>query len=115
MEISAVRLYIDEHYAEKLTLESVAGYFFIDKSYLARLFKSQYGITLTTYLQQVRITHAKRLLRFTEKSVEEIGLECGIVELHYFSRVFKKLEGISPSEYLKLWKSKSQYCANENQ
>ena len=115
MEISAVRLYIDEHYAEKLTLESVAGYFFIDKSYLARLFKSQYGITLTTYLQQVRITHAKRRLRFTEKSVEEIGMECGIVELHYFSRVFKKLEGISPSEYRKLWKSKSQYCANENQ
>ena len=55
-------------------------------------------VTLVTYLQQVRITHAKRMLRFTDKSIEEIGLECGIGELNYFSRVFKKLEGVSGSE-----------------
>lgn len=115
IEINQIKEYLDEHYTEKLTLESVAAHFFMDKSYLARLFKSQYGITLTTYLQQVRITHAKRLLRFTEKSVEEIGLECGAGELHYFSRVFKKLEGVSPSAYRRVWQSKSQYRANKNQ
>ena len=63
----------------------------------------QYGVTLVTYLQQVRITHAKRMLRFTDKSIEEIGLECGIGELNYFSRVFKKLEGVSPSEFRRAW------------
>ena len=91
MEISRVKSFLDEHYEEKLSLESVASHFFIDKHYLARLFKEQYGVTLVTYLQQVRITHAKRMLRFTDKSIEEIGLECGIGELNYFSRVFKKL------------------------
>lgn len=99
MEISSVKSFLDEHYKEKLSLESVASHFFIDKHYLARLFKEQYGVTLVTYLQQVRITHAKRMLRFTDKSIEEIGLECGIGELNYFSRVFKKLEGVSPSEF----------------
>ena len=78
MEISQVKSFLDEHYKEKLSLESVASHFFIDKHYLARLFKEQYGVTLVTYLQQVRITHAKRMLRFTDKSIEEIGLECGI-------------------------------------
>lgn len=103
MDISSVKSFLDEHYSEKLSLESVASHFFIDKHYLARLFKEQYGVTLVTYLQQVRITHAKRMLRFTDKSIEEIGLECGIGELNYFSRVFKKLEGVSPSEFRKVW------------
>lgn len=103
MEISQVKSFLDEHYKEKLSLESVASHFFIDKHYLARLFKEHYGVTLVTYLQQVRITHAKRMLRFTDKSIEEIGLECGIGELNYFSRVFKKLEGVSPSEFRKVW------------
>ena len=103
MEISRVKSFLDEHYEEKLSLESVASHFFIDKHYLARLFKEQYGVTLVTYLQQVRITHAKRMLRFTNKSIEEIGLECGIGELNYFSRVFKKLEGVSPSEFRRVW------------
>ena len=103
MDISLVKSFLDEHYSEKLSLESVASHFFIDKHYLARLFKEQYGVTLVTYLQQVRITHAKRMLRFTDKSIEEIGLECGIGELNYFSRVFKKLEGVSPSEFRRVW------------
>ena len=103
MEISRVKSFLDEHYKEKLSLESVASHFFIDKHYLARLFKEQYGVTLVTYLQQVRITYAKRMLRFTDKSIEEIGLECGIGELNYFSRVFKKLEGVSPSEFRRVW------------
>ncbi len=103
MDISKVKSFLDQHSGEKLSLESVAGHFFINKHYLARLFKEQYGVTLVTYLHQVRITHAKQMLRFTDKSIEEIGLECGIGELHYFSRVFKKLEGISPSEFRRLW------------
>ena len=103
MEISQVKSFLDEHYKEKLSLESVASHFFIDKHYLARLFKEQYGVTLVTYLQQVRITHAKRMLRFSDKSIEEIGLECGIGELNYFSRVLKKLEGVSPSEFRRVW------------
>lgn len=102
-EILQIKAYVDEHYAERLSLESVAEHFFLNKQYLARLFKKQYGVTLVTYLQQVRITHAKRMLRFTDKTIEEIAWECGVGELNYFSRVFKKLEGVSPREFRKLW------------
>ena len=67
MDVSIVKSFLNEHYKEKLSLESVASHFFIDKHYLARLFKAQYGVTLVTYMQQVRITHAKRMLRLKKK------------------------------------------------
>lgn len=101
--VQQVKAYMDAHYREKISLETMAEKFFVNKSYLARLFKRQYGVTLNTYLQQVRITQAKKMLRFTDMQVEEIGLECGIGDLAYFSRIFKKIEGVSPREYRKLW------------
>jgi transcriptional regulator GlxA family with amidase domain len=67
------------------------------------VFKEQYGQTINAYLLGLRITKAKQLLRFTEKSVEEIGLECGLGALHYFSRVFKEIEGMAPSRYREQW------------
>jgi YesN/AraC family two-component response regulator len=60
-------------------------------------------MTITSYLLSVRITHAKQLLRFTNKSVEEIGYEVGIGAPHYFSRVFKEVEGVSPTVYREQW------------
>ena len=103
MDIHQVRSYLDEHFREKVTLESVAGRFFVDKHYLARRFRAEYGTTVTQYIHHLRITEAKWMLRFTDKTVEEIGLSCGAGELPYFSRLFKKLEGISPTEYRSLW------------
>ena len=63
----------------------------------------QYGMSINAYLTSLRITHAKQLLRFTDKTVEEIGLECGLGALHYFSRVFKEVEGVAPSVYRSQW------------
>lgn len=103
-DVQQVKSYLEEHHTEKLTLETVADLFFINKHYLARLFKERYGISVNGYLQQVRITHAKQMLRFTDKKVESVGLECGIGELSYFSRIFKKVEGVSPSEYRSMWR-----------
>lgn len=103
INIREIKSYIDTNFMNKISLESVARLFFVNKHYLARLFKEHYGISLTIYLQQVRITHAKQMLRFTNKKIEQIGKECGMDELSYFSRVFKKLEGVSPKEYRNLW------------
>lgn len=103
LDVRQIKAYIDENYKAKISLESTADRFYINKHYLARLFKEQYGVTLTGYIQQVRITHAKRMLRFTDKKAEEVGLECGFGEPAYFSRIFKRIEGVSPSEYRSLW------------
>lgn len=98
-----VKEYLDQHYPEQITLDSLSAAFFINKYYLTRIFGEQFGITITNYLLQVRITHAKQLLRFTDMTIEKIGQECGMQDANYFARTFKKLEGISPSEYRKRW------------
>ena len=60
-------------------------------------------MTVLSYLEQIRITHAKQLLRFTQLTVEEIGRKIGIEEPGYFNRVFKKIEGNTPGEYRRVW------------
>ena len=103
LSVAEVKEYLEQHYAEKITLDDLSKQFFINKYYLTRVFKEQFGQSITAYLTSLRITHAKQLLRFSEKSVEEIGLECGLGQLHYFSRVFKEVEGVPPSIYRSQW------------
>lgn len=103
LSVAEVKEYLEQHYAEKITLDDLSKQFFINKYYLTRVFKEQFGQSITAYLTSLRITHAKQLLRFSEKSVEEIGLECGLGQLHYFSRVFKEVEGVPPSVYRSQW------------
>lgn len=101
--VSDVKEYLDREYASKITLDSLADQFYINKYYLTKVFKEQYGQSITAYLLNVRITKAKQLLRFSEKSVEEIGLEVGLGAPHYFSQTFKSVEGVPPSVYRKQW------------
>ena len=98
-----VKTYLEEHYREKITLDRLAGQFYLNKFYLARTFKEQFGATVLGYLEQVRITRAKQLLRFSDLTAEAVGQEVGIGEPGYFCRVFKKVEGISPGEYRRMW------------
>ena len=103
LSVVEVKEYLEQHYAEKVSLDELSKQFFINKYYLTRVFKEQFGQSITAYLTSLRITYAKQLLRFSEKSVEEIGLECGLGQLHYFSRVFKEVEGVPPSVYRSQW------------
>lgn len=98
-----IKDYIDLHYAQKITLDDLAQQFFINKYYLTRLFKEQFGSSVNSYLLQVRTTQAKQLLRFSDLSIEQIGMKCGMNDANYFSRMFKKVEGITPGEYRKRW------------
>lgn len=98
-----IKLYLEEHYKERITLDGLAGQFYLNKFYLARTFKEQFGTTVFGCLDQIRVTNAKRLLRFSDLTVEAVGQEVGIGEPGYFSRVFKKVEGIAPIEYRRMW------------
>ena len=101
--VMPVKEYLDQHYNEKITLDDLASRFFISKNYLTRVFKEQLGMSVKDYIQVLRITHAKQLLRTTDKTAEDIGIECGFGTLFYFSRVFKEKEGISPIGYREQW------------
>lgn len=101
--VAEVREYIDQHYAEQITLDSLAAKFYINKHYLSKSFKRQFGQNISAYLQSVRITKAKQLLRFTDKTLEEIGEAVGITPARYFSEVFRAVEGLTPTQYRKQW------------
>ncbi len=98
-----VKEYLDRHYMDRINLDDLAEKFYINKFYLARIFKEQFGVSINNYLLQIRITHAKQLLRFTDQTVEAIGRECGVEDANYFSRMFRKVEGISPGEFRRMW------------
>lgn len=105
VDIQKVKDYLDQNFSQKITLDDLASTFFINKYYLLSLFKERYGVTINAYLNQVRVTYVKQQLRFTDKTVEMISAELGI-EPTYLSRLFKKVEGMNPSEYRKLWRGK---------
>lgn len=101
--LQQIKEYLDAHYDQRITLDGLAERFYINKFYLTRVFKEQFGQSVTNYLMQLRITQAKRLLRFTDRSIESIAQECGLEDANYFSRLFKKVEGIPPGEYRRQW------------
>lgn len=103
LDIQRVRDYLDTNYRKKITLDDLAARFFINKYYLMKLFKDCYGVTINAYLNQVRVTWIKQQLRFTDKTVEALAAELQI-EPAYLSRLFKKMEGVSPTHFRKSWR-----------
>lgn len=95
--------YLDEHYTEKIALDDLSEHFFINKFYLSKIFKESYGTTVNSYLISKRITRAKQLLRFTDMTVDEIGAAVGMADANYFSRMFRKVEGIICIFLVILW------------
>ena len=103
MKLSSIRSFIDENFQSKISLDQLSEQFYISKFHLAREFKAQFGVTIGNYIQLQRINFAKKLLRFTDKSIETIASECGIPDTSYFNKVFKKSENITASRYRKDW------------
>lgn len=95
--------YLDEHYTEDISLDSLSEQFYISKYYLSREFKKEFGTTIIQYVLAKKITNAKELLRYSNSSIEEIARLCGIDDASYFNKVFKKMEGCTASEYRKRW------------
>lgn len=98
-----IKDYLDMHFQQKITLDQLSELFFINKFYLSRIFTEQFGISINGYLTQIRITHAKQLLRFTTQPIKKIAGECGFSDPNYFARTFRKIEGLSPGEFRKRW------------
>lgn len=101
--LSDIKEYLDRNYQKKITLDELSKTFFINKFYLTRVFKEQFGISVNNYLLQLRITHAKQLLRFSDQTIESIAAACGLGDPNYFARIFKKVEGITPTEFRETW------------
>ena len=101
--LDTIKQYIDTNYLQNISLDQLSTQFYINKFYLTRAFKERYGTTINNYILEKKITRSKELLRFTDDSIEDIAVACGIKDPNYFSRVFKKIEGTTPKEYRKIW------------
>ena len=91
--------YISTHYAERLTLEDMAQRVYLSPAYFSRVFKQETGETFTAYLNRVRIDHSRALLRRKDLRLVDIALMVGFEDQSYFTKVFKKVVGISPLRY----------------
>lgn len=91
--------YIEKNVTKRITLEDVASYMNISPHYFSKLFKMEVGINFIDYMTERKIMRAKTLMRETDEPINNIAFELGFNEANYFSKVFKKISGISPSEY----------------
>jgi len=97
--IENAKLYLKQHFREQITLTNIAKHLMLNPSYLSVLFSKVTGINLITYLQQIRIGEAKKLLGTTNFSVTKIAYSVGFGDLTHFYRVFRKFENCTPNQF----------------
>ena len=90
--------YLDEHFAEKLTLEQIAEKFGFSKNYICQLFKKHFDTTFSIYITKKRMIRAKEMLTDKTLSVKEIAFDLGYTDYHHFYRTYKNYYGYSPKE-----------------
>ena len=104
--ILKVKEYINEHYAEPLTLEMMAGLVGMSPSSFSRFFRQHTDRTFTGYLIDIRLGQAARELVDTSQNISEICYQCGFNNLSNFNRIFKAKRGMSPREFRQIYKKK---------
>ena len=102
-KLSAARDYMKEHFQEDISLDKLASLCYLSKYHLARAYKQTFGVTPGNDLTGIRISKAKSLLRFTTETIGNIAELCGYPDANYFTKVFKKWEGLTPLEYRRKW------------
>ena len=91
--------YVEEHYAEELTVEKIAGCVALSESACLRSFRQLLGITPIQYVKQYRVERAAELLRSTRLKTGEVGEECGFSDGSYFIKTFREMKNCTPKEY----------------
>lgn len=101
--IRQAKQYINENYNKDINLESVSNLIGFNPAYFSSLFKKETNENFMEYVMKIRIQNAKYLLIQTDKDVADIAADVGYTDLKYFSKLFKKKTGLSPSEFRKLY------------
>lgn len=99
--LEAIAIYIQQNYAEEISLQEFSEKFYLSREYISRKFKQIYGVNLSDYVVTTRINKAKELLKFPNLKIYEIALKIGYQDDKYFRKVFKKIVGMTPNEYRK--------------
>ena len=93
--------YLRDHYAEGITLQVLAGEFGMSENYISSLIKKETGRRFSEHLTEIRIRRAQELLRSSNGSIEQIAGKVGYPDYFYFTKVYKKVTGLSPAAFRK--------------
>lgn len=104
--VQKVMNYVNLNVAEPLTLKSLAAMCFISPSYLSALFKQETGTTLIDYINTQRVNRAAQLLEHSSHAIAAVAEEVGILDVNYFTKIFKKTLGVTPTRYRREHKEK---------
>lgn len=100
-EIAQALAYIQANYSRKISLTSVSDHVGLSSSYLCRIFKEETGLSMNAYITNLRMSKAGELLNDTNSYIKEVAISVGFEDQLYFSRLFKRYYGVTPSEYRK--------------
>ena len=94
-----IEQYIRDNYRAELSMQDVAKAMNYSDAYFCKLFKQCFKVNFSAYLNEYRIERAKELLRTTRLNVREVSLACGYTDANYFTRVFRRITGMTPTEF----------------
>lgn len=97
--IDRIREYLQAHYSRKLSLEEIAQRVSLSTSYLSKLFKEETGQTVIEHLTEIRLKKAREILLEEDLPLEKVAQKAGFSDASYFSRVFKREEGLTPGQF----------------
>ena len=97
--IAGITRYLQEHLSEDVSLSSLAENFHLNPQYISQLFKNEIGVNFLSYLTGIRMEKAKKLLLSSALSVAEVAEQSGYADYRVFTKVFKKAEGCTPSQF----------------
>lgn len=100
-EIINIKNWIHNNYNQSITVAKIAELFHYNPDYLSNMFKKTVHISLKRYINEIRINEAKNILISTRYSLKEIAFQCAFNDEKYFLKVFKQIEGVTPTEYKK--------------
>jgi AraC-like DNA-binding protein len=99
VKIEEVLKYIEQNFCRDIKLEEAASMIYVTPQYFSAFFKKITGVNFVDYLNNVRINHAVRLLKETDKKITHIAMECGFNSTNNFNSAFKKHTGKTPSQF----------------
>ena len=105
-KIQEIHNYLEAHYKESISLDELCFLYGTNKTTLCHSFKQSYDMTVIQYVNKLKISNAKKLLRESDYNLTQISEMVGFSTIHYFTRTFKNLENKTPSEYIRMIKSK---------
>jgi transcriptional regulator GlxA family with amidase domain len=97
--LSYVIQYIQRHLSEDISIEDLSKKACMSTSHFYRTFRNEMGMSPVNFIMEQRIAKAKKLLKETNLSIQEVGYRCGFNNLSYFNRVFKREEALTPTNF----------------